>query len=53
MEELLQRILESNEVERVMKWLVGQLDVLVFLLAAITENDNRVEVEETTTPDAR
>ena len=43
MEDLVQRVLELDEVERVMKWLGSQLDILVFLLAAITENDSRTK----------
>ena len=53
MEDLVQRVLELDDVERVMKWLVSQLDILMFLLAAITENDSRTKVEETNTHDVR
>ena len=51
MEDLVQRVLELDEVERVMKWLVSQLDILVLLLAAVTENDSRTKVEEANTRD--
>ena len=52
MEELRQRIYEPDAVERVKEWLAGQVDLLISLLAALAENDNRMPVEDNTPPDA-
>jgi len=51
-EELGQRIFEQDAIERAKEWLAGQLDLLIYLLAALAENDNRMPVEENTPPDA-